>query len=304
MCCTSLKELNILAISAGLLPAACCWLGLLSTPPWPKESSHRERLEDTHSNHTHTSHSNNHNHDAADQRCDQTRARGGVEVYYYTTAWESTLTLDTLWLGIVLITFHTLPMLSQLLQSSPFTTFPLKVVYFTATFPYVVLVILLIRGVTLPGAFDGILYFITPKWEKLNDAKVIQSHVCPFVCLSVYLSPCLSACMSHSLSLSVCLPDSWSVFLSVCRFVHLSYSLFLCLSVQIFLSVCRTPRVSVLLSFSLSVYLSVWPAPSLPPCVCQVWKDAATQIFFSLSAAWGGLITLSSYNKFHNNCYR
>uniref|UniRef100_H2UF88 Transporter n=1 Tax=Takifugu rubripes TaxID=31033 RepID=H2UF88_TAKRU len=47
-----------------------------------------------------------------------------------------------------------------------------KVVYFTAIFPYFILLALLINNVQLPGASDGILYFVTPVWNKLFEVKV------------------------------------------------------------------------------------------------------------------------------------
>nr|XP_057943107.1 sodium- and chloride-dependent GABA transporter 2-like [Doryrhamphus excisus] len=47
-----------------------------------------------------------------------------------------------------------------------------KAAYFTATFPYAMLLILLIRGVTLPGAMDGIIYYIYPDVSRLSDPQV------------------------------------------------------------------------------------------------------------------------------------
>ncbi|KAH9489778.1 Sodium- and chloride-dependent glycine transporter 2 [Bulinus truncatus] len=47
-----------------------------------------------------------------------------------------------------------------------------KVMHFAAPFPYLVLTILLIRGCTLPGAAEGILFYIVPRWEKLADFNV------------------------------------------------------------------------------------------------------------------------------------
>ncbi|CAF1078151.1 unnamed protein product, partial [Didymodactylos carnosus] len=81
-----------------------------------------------------------------------------------------------------------------------------KVVYFTAVFPYVILLILGIRGWTLPGASKGIEFYMKPVVSKLLDARVNE-----------------------------------------------------------------------------------------------VWNDAANQIFFVLSVSYGGLITLSSYNRFNQN---
>ncbi|XP_045772165.1 uncharacterized protein LOC123872079 [Maniola jurtina] len=73
--------------------------------------------------------------------------------------WDLTLCLLISWIIIFLI-------VARSVKSSG------KAAYFLALFPYVVMFILLIRAVTLPGAVNGILFFITPVWSKILEVRV------------------------------------------------------------------------------------------------------------------------------------
>ncbi|XP_033764407.1 sodium- and chloride-dependent taurine transporter-like [Pecten maximus] len=47
-----------------------------------------------------------------------------------------------------------------------------KVMYVAATVPYLFLLTLLIRGLFLPGALDGLKFYLIPRWERLLDFNV------------------------------------------------------------------------------------------------------------------------------------
>ena len=52
----------------------------------------------------------------------------------------------------------------------------MQVTWFTALFPYVLMFILLIRGLTLPGSTDGIRYYLYPDFTKLSHSTVSINH--------------------------------------------------------------------------------------------------------------------------------
>ena len=60
-----------------------------------------------------------------------------------------------------------------------------KLVYFTSLFPYVVLLILGIRGWLLPGADKGIKFYIYPEFSRLSDIKVWSDAACKSFCLNL-----------------------------------------------------------------------------------------------------------------------
>ncbi|CAK6961354.1 sodium- and chloride-dependent betaine transporter-like [Scomber scombrus] len=47
-----------------------------------------------------------------------------------------------------------------------------KIVYFTATCPYLMMLILFIRGVTLPGAGEGLAYYLMPDYSRIISPSV------------------------------------------------------------------------------------------------------------------------------------
>uniref|UniRef100_A0A0A9ZDX5 Transporter n=1 Tax=Lygus hesperus TaxID=30085 RepID=A0A0A9ZDX5_LYGHE len=47
-----------------------------------------------------------------------------------------------------------------------------KVLYFTATLPFILVLVFLGRALTLEGSENGLRYFFSPKWELLADSKV------------------------------------------------------------------------------------------------------------------------------------
>lgn len=67
-----------------------------------------------------------------------------------------------------------MPMLqwATLFPSYLFTVCIFQVVYITATMPYVVLFVLLIRGVTLPGSMEGIKAYLHIDFKRLNNLEV------------------------------------------------------------------------------------------------------------------------------------
>jgi NSS family neurotransmitter:Na+ symporter len=47
-----------------------------------------------------------------------------------------------------------------------------KVVYFTVFLPWLLLIVFVIRGITLPGSIEGLKFYLEPHFEKLADASV------------------------------------------------------------------------------------------------------------------------------------
>jgi len=85
-------------------------------------------------------------------------ANGGLEEGLGGMQWELVGCLGLGWFMVYLIVWKGLN------QSG-------KIIWFTALFPYVVLAVLLGRALTLDGAMDGLMYYVTPDWSYMTKGS-------------------------------------------------------------------------------------------------------------------------------------
>ncbi|KAJ8342754.1 hypothetical protein SKAU_G00326820 [Synaphobranchus kaupii] len=89
-----------------------------------------------------------------------------------------------------------------------------KVVYFTAIFPYLMLLVLLVRGLTLPGASQGIVFYLYPDLTRLADPQVwLDAGAQIFYSYSVSSGP-LIVLASYNVYNNNCYKDCWLCLLN------------------------------------------------------------------------------------------
>ena len=71
--------------------------------------------------------------------------------------------------------------------------------YVAAVLPYVMLLALLIRGSLLPGAVDGVTFYLVPKWDKLLDWQVRHHFTGP-----VYAGSVCARSHIHIIIITIC----------------------------------------------------------------------------------------------------
>uniref|UniRef100_A0A4W4G4M4 Transporter n=1 Tax=Electrophorus electricus TaxID=8005 RepID=A0A4W4G4M4_ELEEL len=102
-----------------------------------------------------------------------------------------------------------------------------KVVYFTATFPYVMLLVLLIRGLTLPGALQGIMFYVYPDPQHLLDPQMwMEAGTQVFFSYSITVGS-ITTLGSYNPYTNNCYRDSfWLCLLNSCTSVVAGFAVF------------------------------------------------------------------------------